>query len=110
MTSYLKCGCQYLEKSTVGGYYGHMMTAGSPQVKPVPQSYTGSVGMSTRVSRIGMCYYHPDLPAVYVCNRCGRPICRDCAKAYVGLMLCPQCYSMSVPRFSPVYPPFVTYQ
>ncbi|MEM2902043.1 MAG: hypothetical protein QXO32_04865, partial [Candidatus Bathyarchaeia archaeon] len=51
-----------------------------------------------------------NLPAVYVCNRCGRPICRDDAKAYSDLILCPQCYFFVSPRvFTPVYQPVLTY-
>ncbi len=46
---------------------------------------------------LGNCYYHPDLPAVYVCNRCGRPICRDDTKDYDGLILCPECHSIFPP-------------
>jgi hypothetical protein len=54
-----------------------------------------------RVPPPGMCFYHPNLPAVYICSRCGRPICRDCSKEYMGLILCPQCYLGVVP---PAYP------
>ena len=80
-----------------------------PQTKPVVPPTCGSMGIPIRSSRIGMCFYHQDLPAVYVCNRCGRPICRDCAKSYSGLTLCPQCYSFAIPRTAPIYQPFVTY-
>ena len=41
----------------------------------------------------GMCYYHQSLPAVYICSRCGRSICRDDSRFYGDLILCPQCYS-----------------
>ncbi len=75
-----------------------------PTVKPVPSPSASML----RVPPPGMCYYHPNLPAVYVCNRCGRPLCRDDAKAYNDLILCPQCYQMvPTPRFlqiSPVMP------
>ncbi len=50
-----------------------------------------------RVPPPGMCFYHPSLPAVYICNRCGRAICRDDSKAYMDLVLCPQCYAGIVP-------------
>ncbi|HYW00118.1 MAG TPA: hypothetical protein VE862_01540 [Candidatus Acidoferrum sp.] len=38
------------------------------------------------------CYYHPNLPASIVCNRCGRRICDSCRTPYNGLTLCPACY------------------
>jgi DNA-directed RNA polymerase subunit RPC12/RpoP len=71
---------------------------------------TGYIGMPMRAIRVGSCFYHPDLPAVYVCNRCGKNICRDCAKSYGGLILCPQCYSYAVPRPAPVYLTFSAYR
>ncbi|MEM2902037.1 MAG: zinc ribbon domain-containing protein [Candidatus Bathyarchaeia archaeon] len=75
----------------------------APTVKPVPSVRVVSpvapamAPAPVRVPPPGMCYYHPNLPAVYVCNRCGRPICRDDAKAYSDLILCPQCYLMVPP-------------
>ena len=54
-----------------------------------------------RVPAPGMCYYHASLPAMYVCNRCGRPICRDCSKPYGDLTLCPQCYTQVPPPTPP---------
>ena len=44
------------------------------------------------VSTPGMCFYHQQLPAMYVCSRCGRSICRTCAKNIGGLAFCPHCY------------------
>ena len=38
------------------------------------------------------CYYHPNLPAMMVCYRCGRKICTACSKDYNGLTMCPSCY------------------
>jgi len=72
-----------------------------PTVKPVPSvrvvTPVAPTAAPVRVPPPGMCYYHPNLPAVYVCNRCGRPICRDDAKAYGDLILCPQCYAAVPP-------------
>lgn len=71
-----------------------------PALKPVPSVRVVtpvSPGMPVRVPPPGMCYYHPSLPAVYVCNRCGRAICRDDSKGYMDLVLCPQCYQGVVP-------------
>ena len=66
-----------------------------PALKPVPSVRVVtpvSPGGPVRVPSPGQCFYHPNLPAVYVCNRCGRSICRDDSKAYMDLVLCPQCY------------------
>lgn len=38
------------------------------------------------------CFYHPNLPAVAVCSRCGRGTCASCSKPYGALTLCPNCY------------------
>jgi hypothetical protein len=74
--------------------------AAGPALKPVPSVRVVtpvSPGSPVRVPAPGQCYYHPNLPAVYVCNRCGRSICRDDSKAYMDLVLCPQCYQGVVP-------------
>ena len=73
---------------------------GAPALKPVPSVRVVtpvSPGNPIRVPAPGQCFYHPNLPAVYVCNRCGRAICRDDSKAYMDLVLCPQCYAGVVP-------------
>ncbi|RLE55108.1 MAG: hypothetical protein DRJ40_09140 [Thermoprotei archaeon] len=46
---------------------------------------------STIIRPPGMCFYHPQIPAKYICSRCGRPICENCATEIGGLILCPQC-------------------
>jgi DNA-directed RNA polymerase subunit RPC12/RpoP len=69
-------------------------------MKPVPSVRVVTPvtpGVPTRVPAPGMCFYHPSLPAVYICNRCGRAICRDDSKSYMDLILCPQCYAGIVP-------------
>ena len=38
------------------------------------------------------CFYHPNLPAVAVCSRCGRGTCASCSKPYGALTLCPNCF------------------
>ena len=75
-----------------------------PALKPVPSVRVVtpvSPGGPVRVPSPGQCFYHPNLPAVYVCNRCGRSICRDDSKAYMDLVLCPQCYTGVVPMAPP---------
>ena len=70
-----------------------------------------SAGGPIRVPAPGQCFYHPNLPAIYVCNRCGRSICRDDSKAYMDLVLCPQCYQGVVPMMaSQQMPPVPTDQ
>jgi len=95
--------------SSCGSSLATAPTAAST-VKPVPTVKTvssmGHPGAAVRVPPPGMCFYHPNLPAIYVCNRCGRPICRDDAKAYNDLILCPQCFTMVPPPvFYPPPPP-----
>jgi len=72
-------------------------------VKPVP-SATGfspvTPSPAIRIPPPGMCHFHPSLPAVYVCGRCGKEICRDDAKSYENLVMCPQCYQSIVPIIS----------
>ncbi|MBU7046951.1 MAG: zinc-ribbon domain-containing protein [Theionarchaea archaeon] len=58
------------------------------------QPYQPQVSAPIRPSRIsppGMCFYHNQIPAVYVCARCGRSICKDCAKNHSGMVFCVQC-------------------
>ena len=79
----------------------------TPALKPVPSVRVVtpvSPGGPVRVPPPGQCFYHPNLPAVYVCNRCGRSICRDDSKAYMDLVLCPQCYQGVVPMPGPQQP------
>jgi len=58
----------------------------------------------------GMCYYHPNIPASYICARCGRPVCKYCASYYNGLVLCPECYEkVSLTQWAQAYPPALTY-
>lgn len=87
-------------------------TGVQPALKPVPSVRVVtpvSPGAPVRVPAPGMCYYHQSLPAVYVCNRCGRAICRDDSKGYMDLVLCPQCYQGVVPPVAapptPAYAP-----
>ena len=73
----------------------------------------------------GSCYYHHDLPAAFVCARCGRSICAGCNKPYGALSFCTECYwSISTklgssqyqqqysqyPQQYGQYPPYPTYQ
>ncbi|MEM2123599.1 MAG: B-box zinc finger protein [Candidatus Bathyarchaeia archaeon] len=100
---------------------GNPLAAAVPTVKamPAPLSFgypsLGRIGMPTRAVRVGSCFYHPDLPAVYICNRCGKAICRDCTKSYGGLILCPPCSAMvpkptMIPRLAPVYQTFSAFR
>ncbi|MEM2865244.1 MAG: B-box zinc finger protein [Candidatus Bathyarchaeia archaeon] len=91
--------------------------AATPMVKAISAFPSpGYLGMPTRAIRTGFCFYHPNLPAVYVCNRCGKAICRDCAKSYGGLIMCPPCSAMilprpvMIPRLAPAYPTFSAYR
>jgi hypothetical protein len=86
--------------------------AAAPALKPVPSVRVVTpvtAGGPIRVPAPGQCFYHPNLPAVYVCNRCGRSICRDDSKAYMDLVLCPQCYAGVVPMVPAPQPPAPAY-
>ncbi len=81
--------------------------AAAPTLKPVPSVRVVTPvtpGGPIRVPAPGQCFYHPNLPAIYVCNRCGRAICRDDSKTYMDLVLCPQCYAGVVPMVTPQIP------
>jgi len=71
----------------------------------------------------GSCYYHHDLPAAFVCARCGRSICAGCNKQYGALSFCTECFwSISTklgsgqqqysqyPQQYGQYPPYPVYQ
>ncbi len=97
--------------SSCGASIGGTSSMG-PALKPVPSVRVVtpvSPGGPVRVPAPGQCFYHPSLPAVYVCNRCGRSICRDDSKTYMDLVLCPQCYQgivpMAAPQPQPTYAP-----
>jgi DNA-directed RNA polymerase subunit RPC12/RpoP len=82
-----------------------LKASSSFMIKPPPRMITA----------IGMCYYHPNLPAAYICARCGRAICRYCAKPYGALVFCPECFSrisfiQPAIQAAPVYPFSSTFQ
>jgi hypothetical protein len=86
--------------------------AAAPALKPVPSVRVVTPvtsGSPIRIPAPGQCFYHPNLPAIYVCNRCGRSICRDDSKAYMDLVLCPQCYQGVVPMMAAPQPPGPSY-
>lgn len=56
---------------------------------------------SPRVSRIvrqGKCFYHPEKPASYICNSCGKSICSVCTRNFSGVFMCPTCAPYVAPR------------
>ncbi len=49
------------------------------------------------VSLAQKCYYHPDISAFTICNRCKRPICEpDTVVSVNDLVLCPMCNSSQI--------------
>jgi hypothetical protein len=40
------------------------------------------------------CAYHPDREAIWMCDDCGKCICKDCALASAGKIYCPQCFPL----------------
>ena len=97
------CGYDNRDDATFCSSCGASLAGEIAVLKPVPSVRVVtpvSAGGPIRVPAPGQCFYHPNLPAVYVCSRCGRSICRDDSKAYVDLVLCPQCYAGVVPAVS----------
>ncbi|TLN18566.1 zinc-ribbon domain-containing protein [bacterium] len=67
----------------------------TPLAQTAPQFSTPTARPQTTV---GSCFYHPELPASYICVRCGRQICFSCTRPYGQLAICPQCYWTVAPR------------
>ena len=40
------------------------------------------------------CEYHPDREAIWMCDDCGKCICKDCVFASGGKIYCPDCFSL----------------
>ena len=106
-----KCGTDNKDEATFCSACGNALIPAKPvpSVKVVTPITPGvSVGIPTSTVRVtppGMCFYHTNLRAAYVCNRCGRAICRDCAKAYADLVMCPSCYRETAPAIPTAPPP-----
>jgi len=67
--------------------------ASFPPTPAVPPIYT-----PRQMVRSGSCYYHPELPSIFVCSRCGRSICAGCNKQYGALSFCPECFWGLAPK------------
>ncbi len=61
-----------------------------PSTPSVPQSQPTAPNMQ-RSPVVGMCSFHPNLPAIYVCGKCGKLLCTNCTRNYMNMILCPQC-------------------
>jgi len=69
---------------------------GIPQIQQTP-SMPQARAISMRIPSMGTCSYHRELPAMYICSRCSRSICKACGRHYFNMVFCPQCYGLSVP-------------
>jgi hypothetical protein len=70
-------------------------TAGQvPTTAPTNQTRT----VSMRIPPMGTCSYHRELPAMYICSRCSRSICKSCARQYLDLTFCPECHGFGSPQ------------
>lgn len=114
MVTCSSCGKENLDWSEFCFGYGSRLPKVKPQVqvKRLPVSGGSMVRpVAPLPVAIGRCFYHPNLPAAYICARCGRAICRYCAKPYWSLIFCPQCYSHVAPiLWAPAYQPASTYR
>ena len=71
----------------------------SPTPSQMPTTTTNQTRtVSMRIPPMGNCSYHRELPAMYICNRCSRPICKACARQYLDLTFCPECYGFATPQ------------
>ncbi|MEM2780259.1 MAG: hypothetical protein QW791_05245 [Candidatus Bathyarchaeia archaeon] len=61
----------------------------TPVTKPPPKVTLPRV--AAKIPSLGSCFYHPNLQAAFICARCGRQICRTCAKPRGDMVLCPEC-------------------
>lgn len=61
-----------------------------------------AAGVISATSSTGlMCQQHPDVQAVYRCNKCSAPICATCEFEFAGgIHLCPTCATKPKPEFS----------
>jgi hypothetical protein len=61
-----------------------------PSAPAMPQAQPTAPSMQ-RSPVVGMCSFHPNLPAIYVCGKCGKLLCTNCTRNYMNMILCPQC-------------------
>ena len=74
-------------------------TVQTPSISPMPTvPTTPPTRVSMRIPAMGTCTYHRELPAMYICSRCGHSICNACARQYLNMTFCSQCYGLSVPQ------------
>ncbi len=77
----------------------HSHDHGSESLPPPPNKFgvksgvkvKSAIGMKEGMPQPGMCAYHKELPAAFICNRCGKSICSSCAVRYGQVVFCPQC-------------------
>jgi hypothetical protein len=65
---------------------------GPQMASPMPPFPGPPIQTPRQIQSPGSCYYHHDLPAAFVCARCGRSICSGCNKPYGALSFCTECY------------------
>jgi hypothetical protein len=49
------------------------------------------IGLKDGIPDPNICAYHKELPAGFICNKCGKSICSTCAIRYGQVVFCPQC-------------------
>lgn len=71
------------------------------------------IGLKEGIPPPGMCAYHTELPAGFICNKCGKSICQSCSIRYGQVVFCPQCspfpggyqpYANPYQSYYPYYP------
>jgi membrane protease subunit (stomatin/prohibitin family) len=90
------CGATLVQAPPIKVEVKSPLAGAVPKVPGVPGP--ASPILPRQVQRMGTCYYHAELPAAFVCSRCGRAICVSCNRAYGMLSFCPECYWGIAPK------------
>jgi hypothetical protein len=83
------CGTENLESALFCSKCGVSLTQ-EKRTEKHQASQTVSV-LSERIPSPGMCHYHQSIKASYICSRCGRSICGNCARKIGGIIFCLNC-------------------
>lgn len=65
----------------------------APAIHQMPQAGGLLPTTATEAPMPTRCSFHPMATATYLCNRCGRPLCRSCVRPSFGMVLCPLCWT-----------------
>src|SRR2546430_3237079 len=79
---------------THGGEFQILFSPWQPAAPPVVQQ---TEGIAFQLTPGAMCFQHQTVPAAFVCQQCGAPVCAVCVfDQDDGRKLCPPCVARSV--------------